>query len=139
MLHVSDLFLRSCSQYHPFLSCKLHYMTTRIQSNVPSPGVCVMRCFDFLPCPAVLRQNGRSRGPLMDISLSQLDQPATPLLHGHPGQDEPPPPRPPPPRDSGKPPPPRSPPPQDSGKPPPPRPPPPRDSGEPPPPLDLGG
>ncbi|XP_043195405.1 tight junction protein ZO-1-like [Amphibalanus amphitrite] len=48
----------------------------------------------------LLRQNGRSRGPLMDISLSQLDQPATPLLHGHPGQGDPPPPRPPPPRDS---------------------------------------
>ncbi|XP_055932508.1 tight junction protein ZO-1-like isoform X3 [Argiope bruennichi] len=28
-------------------------------------------------------QSGRNRGPLMDISLSQLDQPATPLLAGH--------------------------------------------------------
>ncbi|GIY02777.1 tight junction protein ZO-1 [Caerostris extrusa] len=28
-------------------------------------------------------QSGRNRGPLMDISLSQLDQPATPLLTGH--------------------------------------------------------
>ncbi|XP_037082457.1 tight junction protein ZO-1-like [Pollicipes pollicipes] len=45
----------------------------------------------------LVRQNGRSRGPLMDISLSQLDQPATPLLHG---QREPTPPRPPPPRDA---------------------------------------
>ncbi|KAG1660238.1 Tight junction protein ZO-1 [Nymphon striatum] len=48
---------------------------------------------------------GRSRGPLMDISLSQLDQPATPLLHGHGHSrgaigidEEEPPPRPPPPR-----------------------------------------
>ena len=28
-------------------------------------------------------QSGRNRGPIMDISLSQLDQPATPLLTGH--------------------------------------------------------
>ena len=49
--------------------------------------------------------SGRNRGPIMDttISLSQLDQPATPLLTGHsrgpslPGEGEPPP-RPPPPR-----------------------------------------
>ncbi|XP_067132749.1 tight junction protein ZO-1-like [Centruroides vittatus] len=50
-------------------------------------------------------QGGRNRGPLMDISLSQLDQPATPLLtgHGHSRapislEDEEPPPRPPLPR-----------------------------------------
>ncbi|XP_076356367.1 tight junction protein ZO-3-like isoform X3 [Tachypleus tridentatus] len=48
-------------------------------------------------------QGGRDRGPLMDISLSQLDQPATPLLtgHGHSrgpilGDEDEPPPRPPP-------------------------------------------
>lgn len=46
---------------------------------------------------------GRNRMPIMDISLSQLDQPATPLLTGHsrgpplPLDNEPPP-RPPPPR-----------------------------------------
>ncbi|GAB6031940.1 hypothetical protein CHUAL_010327 [Chamberlinius hualienensis] len=50
------------------------------------------------------RMSGRSRGPILDISLSQLDQPATPLLHGHAhsrvplgSEEEEPPPRPPPP------------------------------------------
>ncbi len=42
--------------------------------------------------------SGRNRGPIMDISLSQLDQPATPLLTGHSRDNSEPPPRPPPPR-----------------------------------------
>lgn len=52
--------------------------------------------------------SGRSRGPILDISLSQLDQPATPLLHGHAHsrapihlEEEEPPPRPPLPRLEG--------------------------------------
>lgn len=40
-----------------------------------------------------LAPRGRSRGPLMDVSLSQLDLPATPTVD---------PPRPPPPRPEGK-------------------------------------
>lgn len=54
---------------------------------------------------------GRSRGPLLDVSLSQLDRPATPPSHHHAhsrsrsGLDEPAdplgPPRPPPPRPEG--------------------------------------
>lgn len=51
------------------------------------------------------RLAGRSRGPILNVSLSQLDQPATPVLHGdnHGAEDgDDPPPRPPPPRPEGK-------------------------------------
>lgn len=55
-----------------------------------------------------LLPRGRSRGPLLDVSLSQLDRPASPQSphHSHSrsrsGIDEPPdPPRPPPPRPEG--------------------------------------
>ncbi|GFY76260.1 tight junction protein ZO-1 [Trichonephila inaurata madagascariensis] len=74
-----QLVLKRDTNQMPEINQNGQQITSNCDSKIPSP---VLDTADEKNNLTRL-QSGRNRGPLMDISLSQLDQPATPLLTGH--------------------------------------------------------